>query len=136
MAAQTSARSASTTVIRGSTRLNTDPAAIPPTLPRPAAPMTTASEKLVEWSPIGCSRSRNAMNRVRNPESQRGPQFARRAKAIVAGMRILPCEGSTVSGSWGRSPLRNPTRSSPRLESTRDGSRMASTVASTNTAAA
>ncbi len=29
------------------------------------------------------------MNRVRKPESQRGPQLARRAKAIDAGIRTL-----------------------------------------------
>ena len=39
-------------------------------------------------SPIGFSRSRNAMNMVRKPDSHRGPQLARSANATVPGMRI------------------------------------------------
>ena len=66
------------------------------------------------------------MNIVRKPESQRGPQLARRAKDTVPGIRIR-----------GR-PLRDlvepisTASSSPASESTRAGSRMAQMVASTN----
>jgi hypothetical protein len=77
-------------------------------------------------SPIGFSRSRNAMNMVRKPESQRGPQLARRANETVPGIRTR------------RRPLRNfaepisTASSSPASESTRAGSRIAQMVASTN----
>ena len=95
-------------------------------LPKPAAPMMMPSSTSGCQSPIGFSRSRNAMNIVRKPESQRGPQLARSANATVPGMRIR-----------GR-PLRDlvepisTASSSPASESTRAGSRIAQIVASTN----
>ena len=72
------------------------------------------------------------MNRVRKPDSQRGPQLARRAKAIDAGIRTLPRWPASRASSL-RGPLRKPIGSSPWLESTRDGSRIARTVATTKT---
>jgi hypothetical protein len=136
----------------GFTPFITEPTAMPTKLPKPAAPMTAASRNWGEWPEIGCTRSRNAMNRVRKPESQRGPQLARRAKAIDAGMRTLPwsgagsvaclvacfapCWAARSVACWavsGLSPDRKPRSSSPWVESTRPGSRIARTVAMTKT---
>ena len=66
-----------------------DPMAMPIVLPSPAAPITRPSSTSGFQSPIGLSRSRNAMNIVKNPDSQRGPQLARSANATAAGMRVL-----------------------------------------------
>ena len=72
------------------------------------------------------------MNRVRNPDSQRGPQLARSAKAIDAGIRTRRPPPSSVASSL-RAPQRKPIGSSPWLESTRAGSRIARIVATTKT---
>ena len=73
------------------------------------------------------------MNRVRKPESQRGPQLARRAKAIEPGIRTRP-RGTPAPGPRRcAAPLRKPMDSSPWLESTRAGSRIARIVATTKT---
>ena len=86
------------------------------------------------------------MNIVKKPDSQRGPQLARSAKAMRrrdahppsssgsgrrrGGLVGAPAGTPAVSSSsW--EPLRNPRDSSPWLESTRDGSRIAQTVPST-----
>ena len=71
------------------------------------------------------------MNRVRKPDSQRGPQLARSAKAIDAGIRT-PVRPVSVASSL-RTRLRKPIGSSPWLESTRAGSRIARMVATTKT---
>ena len=76
---------------------------MPRVLPSPAAPMTSPSRTSGRQSPIGFSRSRKAMNMVRKPESQRGPQFARRAKATAAGIRARArprpcCAGADAPG--------------------------------------
>ena len=72
------------------------------------------------------------MNIVRNPESQRGPQLARRAKATAEGMRVrgrrpvvVGPEFSVVAGPVSTSSP------SPWLESTRSGNRIAQIVATT-----
>ena len=67
------------------------------------------------------------MNIVRKPDSQRGPQLARSAKAIDAGMRMRPRRPGAGGGVGvvAADPLRKPSGSSPWLESTRAGSRIA-----------
>ena len=83
-----SASSASTTVSLGLTLRSMDAVAMPRVLPSPAVPITTPRSSAGSQSPIGCSRSRNAMNIVRKPVSQRGPQLARSANATAPGIRI------------------------------------------------
>ena len=107
---------------------------MPRVLPTPAAPMTRPSSTSGRHSPIGFSRSRNAMNMVRKPESQRGPQLARSANATGAGIRIRGRRGRPSVGCRSPWPGSSSMVPSPRLESTRSGSRIASTVASTKTA--
>ena len=65
------------------------------------------------------------MNMVRKPVSQRGPQLARSANATAPGMRIFlrPVPPSSPRSTSVPSPL---------LESTLSGSRIAQTVAITN----
>ena len=69
------------------------------------------------------------MNIVRKPDSHRGPQLARRAKATAAGIRVLVRRPLTVSASAPASTI----SPSPWLASTFSGSRIAQTVASTKT---
>ena len=85
-----SASRATTTVIAGLMRFSSAASPIPMVLPSPAAPTTTATMisglRLLSGRTSG-SRSRNAMNISRNPDSQRGPQLARSANATAAGIR-------------------------------------------------
>ncbi len=76
------------------------------------------------------------MNIVRKPESQRGPQLARSAKATAGGIRRRGRRppGVTTSGPGPGSLSASRTRvPSPVLESTRAGSRIAQIVATTKT---
>ena len=66
------------------------------------------------------------MNMVRNPVSQRGPQLALRANATAAGIRRRVRARGPALG-----PGSSARGSSPWLESTRAGSRIAQIVAST-----
>ncbi len=105
---------------------------MPTVLPSPAAPMTMPSSTSGRQSPIGFSRSRNAMNMIRNPESHRGPQLARSANATAAGTwgrAALPVAGIAFV-PVGPGPRARAT--SPWLESTFAGSRIARIVAMTN----
>ena len=80
-------------------------APMPMVLPSPAAPITSAEQELARVLPagIGCSRSRNAMNIVRNPDSSRGPQLARSAKATAAGhcrsAGVAPAVGAVAAAA-------------------------------------
>ena len=69
------------------------------------------------------------MNMVRKPDSQRGPQLARRAKATAAGILVFGRRAVPVV-------LVEPVSTSspsPRLASTFSGRRIAQIVASTKT---
>ena len=72
------------------------------------------------------------MNISRNPDSQRGPQLARRAKATAEGIRTLARPRRDVDAS--ASEPRSTRSSSPTAESTFSGSRIAQIVATTKTA--
>ncbi len=120
--------SATTTVMAGLILLTSDPSPMPRVLPSPAAPITMPSSTPVLRPLIGFSRNRNAMNIVRNPDNQRGPQLARSACATCAGIPkrrrlvVLP----VLPGS-------SAIESSPWLASTFAGSRIARIVPPTNT---
>ncbi len=85
-----SSSSMTTTVTAGLTFLAMAARTMASPLPAPAAPITraTSSSGLSSHPSIGWSRSRNARNRIRNPDSQRGPQLARSAKATAGGIWV------------------------------------------------
>ena len=74
-----STTSTAETVTAGLIRLSTDAATTPRKLPAAAPPTTSAVRTSVLQPSIGFSRSWNAMNMIRKPDSHRGAQFARSA---------------------------------------------------------
>ena len=74
------------------------------------------------------SRSRNATNISRKPARNHGPQLARSANATGPGIRVRSRPRREVLPSWPRQDI----SPSPSLESTSAGSRIAQTVAITN----
>ena len=80
---------------------------------------------------------RKAMNRVRNPVSSRAPTALHRAASTGTGSAATRARSrwnspTLLPSRWptGNGPV-SPMSCSPMLESTRDGSRMASTVPAT-----
>ena len=69
------------------------------------------------------------MNISRKPESQRGPQLARSANATAAGIRVRL---RAAADGVGRPRRAAPARPRRRWRRRAAGSRMASTVATTN----
>ena len=119
--------SATITVSDGLIFLASEASTMPSVLPRPAAPMTSPMRRVVRSSQpgMGSALSRNTTYIVRKPDSHRGPQLTRSAKATFGGIPVY------------RRPAPPPTSSStdrsPSVESTFAGSRIARTVPSTNT---
>ena len=110
---------------------------MPRLLPTPAAAITMPSSRVLSRLLIGCSRSRKARNKVKNPVSSRAP-ITQRSPCSTLGFRFRnrrwtrSLVGSTLGPVGAASSP--PMSRSPADESTLGDSRMASTVAPTKTA--
>ena len=119
----------------GVIRCNMEAARVPRVRPRPAAPITmpiiTPGPNELSGRTSGL-RSRNATNISRKPLRNHGPALARSANATEPGMRVRRRPRRVVLPSWPRQDI----SPSPSLESTSAGSRIAQTVAITNSTVA
>ncbi|CAM5713921.1 hypothetical protein SHIRM173S_08613 [Streptomyces hirsutus] len=134
IAAATTQATTVTMMISGARDLSDAPTAVPSALPVPAATPTTARDTAALCPLIGCSRSRNARKKIRNPVRQRmdalaasawvtaGPTVRRPGR--LTGWRCGPCRCVSSAASS--------AVSSPFAESTFDGSVNDSTVPVTN----